>query len=57
MTTEYVKPEKEMITITKEEYNNLLKNSKFLNHLYAFGVDEWEGYSSAREIMIENINQ
>lgn len=35
---------KELITITKEEYKQLLKDSEILNRLYELGVDNWEGY-------------
>lgn len=39
----------ETVTITKEEYEELLRDSKILNNLYAAGVDCWEGYSYAFE--------
>ncbi len=34
----------ETVTITKEEYIQLLNDSNFLNALRAGGVDNWEGY-------------
>lgn len=36
---------KELIVLTKSEYEQLLKDSEILNHLYELGVDNWEGYS------------
>ncbi len=35
------------ITVTKAEYEELLRDSKFLNSLKAYGVNNWEGYSEA----------
>jgi glutamine synthetase adenylyltransferase len=35
----------EMITITKEQYEELAEAYNFLQHLEAWGVDNWEGYS------------
>lgn len=40
----------EMITITKEEYDELLSDSAFLSALQAAGVDNWDGYDVAQEI-------
>jgi hypothetical protein len=37
------------VTITREEYDALLQDSKFLQALEAAGVDNWEGYSFAME--------
>jgi len=34
----------ETVTITKEEYIQLLNDSNFLHALRAGGVDNWEGY-------------
>lgn len=46
--------DKEMITITKEQYDELIRDSKILNALYAGGVDNWEWYSdSLREVFSE----
>jgi len=36
--------EKEMITITKEEYDELVKDQDTLDSLYSGGVDNWDGY-------------
>ncbi|ASN68337.1 hypothetical protein 10S11_75 [uncultured Caudovirales phage] len=35
------------VTISAEEYNNLLKKEKFLEALENRGVDNWDGYSEA----------
>lgn len=39
------------ITISKAEYESLLKDSEKLSALEAAGVDNWEGYDSAMELM------
>lgn len=39
----------EMIEISQEEYDQLIKDQKWLRALEAAGVDSWEGYDSARE--------
>lgn len=44
---------KEMVTISKEEYEGLLERSEFLSCLNACGVDNWQGYSDAQEMMNE----
>lgn len=40
----------EMLTITKREYDRLLKDVDWLRCLEAAGVDNWEGYDEARAI-------
>ena len=40
----------EMVTITKAEYDQLLKDSDWLACLEAAGVDNWPGFDDAREI-------
>jgi hypothetical protein len=35
------------VTITREEYDALLNDSKFLRALEAAGVDNWEGFEFA----------
>lgn len=35
----------EMITITKKEWDYLIKRDAFLERLEMAGVDNWEGYS------------
>jgi len=39
----------EMVTITKEEYDELLNEVSFLNCLRNAGVDNWDGYEYAQE--------
>jgi len=41
------------ITISKEEYEELLKDQKLLQCLQGAGVDNWEGYDYAIEMMEE----
>lgn len=38
------------VTITKEEYEDLLDDHKFLQALYDAGVDNWQGYDFAVEM-------
>lgn len=45
---------KEIITITEEGYDRLLKDSTFLYYLDAAGLDNWEGYEIAKEEKLEN---
>lgn len=40
----------EMITITKKEYDQMLKDQEFFQALVAAGVDNWEGYDIAQDI-------
>lgn len=42
------------ITITKKEYESLLEDREWLQCLENAGVDNWEGYSYARELQKEN---
>lgn len=44
----------EMVTITRKEYDSLIEDSEFLEALRAAGVDNWEGYDFAIEILDEN---
>ena len=41
------------ITISKEEYESLLEDQKLLQCLQGAGVDNWEGYDYALEMMEE----
>lgn len=41
------------VTISQEEYEELLERSMWLDALEAAGVDNWEGYDEAREIYQE----
>ena len=46
----------ETITISKKEYESLLEDQKLLQCLQDAGVDNWEGYDYAMEMMedVEN---
>ena len=37
----------ELVTITKEEFDELVSRSNFLTALENAGVDNWEGYDEA----------
>lgn len=39
------------ITISKEEYNELIDDQNLLNALRSAGVDNWEGYDYALEAL------
>ena len=41
----------EMISISKQRYEELLKAEKELNMLNFYGVDNWEGYEEATEAL------
>jgi hypothetical protein len=43
----------EMITITKEEYDELIYDQMKLIALEGAGVDNWEGWDDAMEILEE----
>ena len=43
----------ETVTISRKEYDQLVHNSKMYLALAAAGVDDWEGYGMAMEIMQE----
>jgi len=40
-----------LVTITPEEYKELIDDQQFLYALQACGVDNWEGYSEAQAMM------
>jgi len=40
------------VTITLSEYNELIEDQNFLRALEAAGVDNWEGYDFAEELMV-----
>jgi len=42
------------VTITLKEYESLKADSEFLNALEAAGVDNWEGYGYALEMLEED---
>ena len=43
----------EKVEIDREEYDELVADQKFLNALFAAGVDNWEWYEEAQRIMEE----
>lgn len=47
--------ELQIVTIPKAEYDQLVKDSEFLDALKACGADNWEGYADACAMM-ENEN-
>ena len=40
-----------MVTITKKEYDQLIEDKNLLNALEGAGVDNWDGYSDAMEVL------
>ena len=44
----------ETVTISKKEYEYLLEDRKWRIALENAGVDNWEGYDYARELMNED---
>jgi hypothetical protein len=44
----------ETVTISKKEYEQLQRDQRFLECLRGAGVDNWEGYDCAREMMNED---
>ena len=42
------------ITIPRHIYDSLMEDSKFLNALRSAGVDNWEGYDYAFDILRED---
>ena len=46
----------ETITISKEEYEELVEDSDILGYLRAVGVDNWEGWDDAMELYHEGEN-
>lgn len=45
--------DEEMVSIPKEQYDQLVLDQKFLSALEAAGVDNWEGYEFARDMFNE----
>ena len=39
------------VTISIEEYDELVADAKFLNCLYSAGVDNWDGFDMAKEML------
>ena len=46
--------DEEMVTITKASYDRLQEADAFLDALEAAGVDNWDGYAMARDILNED---
>lgn len=44
----------ETVNITQKEYDSLLEDSELLQALQNYGVDNWEGYSLAKESLQDN---
>lgn len=44
----------ETVTISKEEYENLLEDQRILLALEGAGVDNWEGYDFAMQSLNED---
>ena len=42
------------VTITRKEYDQLVRDSEWLSCLSAAGVDNWEGYDYALEMLHES---
>jgi hypothetical protein len=47
------KVKEEGVYISKTEYHRLLDVDRFNNALYAAGVDNWDGYGYAQELLEE----
>jgi len=45
------------VEITKERYDELIEREMFLLALEAAGVDTWDGYDEAQDILIEWDNE
>jgi hypothetical protein len=43
----------EEVTVTKKEYDQLIKDQRLLNLLEAYGVDSWGGWDQAIEALVE----
>jgi hypothetical protein len=46
-------PNSKKVTITVQEYEELLAESLFLQALIGCGVDNWDGYDDAQEMLEE----
>jgi len=44
----------EIVSISKKEYDQLKSDSAFLQALMQAGVDNWEGFSDAQDILSES---
>lgn len=48
---QYAERPDEMISLTMKEYNELMRKADLLDALFAAGVDSWDGYSEAMEML------
>lgn len=39
------------VIISREEYETLLKDQRFLDALHSCGVDNWDGYEEAQDMI------
>lgn len=46
-----IEVDKDSVLITLREYKSLLDDSEMLRHLYAAGVQDWQGYEIALKEM------
>jgi len=53
LTTEAPMHQRHSVQISWYRYNKLKRDSDFLRALHDVGVDNWEGYSYAAELMDE----
>lgn len=44
----------ELITVSKREYDALVEDANTLSCLYAAGVNNWDGYDYAMEMIQDN---
>lgn len=46
--------ENKTVTISEQEYKDLINDQKFLEALRAAGVDNWEGFDDALDMLDED---
>lgn len=54
MSVEKIAEAMDTVEITRKEYDRLVKDSEWLSCLEAAGVDNWEGYDYALEMLHED---
>lgn len=54
MSVDKIAEAMDTVTITRKEYDQLVKDSEWLSCLEAVGVDNWEGYDCALEMLHED---
>jgi hypothetical protein len=47
----------EQITITRNQYEELVKDSILLSYLEAYGIDNWDFYSDAYKEYLQEIGE